>query len=395
MTQRSSAPVGSPCWADLWTSDVEGSRRFYGELFGWEADAPNPEFGGYFIFNHDGVEMAGAMGDMGEDMPANDTWKVYLATDDMATTLGAAEAQGAQVIGPAMAVGDLGIQAVLIDPTGAHLGAWEARGFPGFIVLDQPGAPSWFELHTRDHATAVRFDSEHHHATPGRRGGHGRDHGRLRLPPRGSRRPLVALLGSRRHRCRRVQSLVSRRLSHHGRPGHSLRSDRIGGRHDGCPVQAAHRSRLSTHGAALEGPVRDEVGSTRPVPARRRPRWDPRPRRWPSGDAGPSPRPQLAPQPATTREIVDPVSAAATPCTSTWLTGAPPDSLVAVTKTVVVTAMPQQPPTWRKTLTRPEGEPVKMGLIAGITMIEFVQPGQRERVLAMALDGLRNQPSGG
>jgi AcrR family transcriptional regulator len=34
-------------------------------------------------------------------------------------------------------------------------------------------------------------------------------------------------------------------------------------------------------------------------------------------------------------------------------------------------------------------------LIAGITMIEFVQPGQRERVLGMALDGLRSQPSGG
>lgn len=156
----SSAPFGSPCWADLWTSDVEGSRRFYGELFGWEADDPNPEFGGYFIFNHNDVEMAGAMGDMGEDMPANDTWKVYLATDDIATTLGVAEAQGAQVIGPAMTVGDLGTQAVLIDPTGAHLGAWEARSFPGFTVLDQPGAPSWFELHTRDHATAVRFYSD-------------------------------------------------------------------------------------------------------------------------------------------------------------------------------------------------------------------------------------------
>jgi AcrR family transcriptional regulator len=31
-------------------------------------------------------------------------------------------------------------------------------------------------------------------------------------------------------------------------------------------------------------------------------------------------------------------------------------------------------------------------LIAGITMIEFVEPGQRERVLGMALDGLRSQP---
>jgi len=33
-------------------------------------------------------------------------------------------------------------------------------------------------------------------------------------------------------------------------------------------------------------------------------------------------------------------------------------------------------------------------LIAGITMIEFTEPGQRDRVLAMALDGIRHRPAG-
>lgn len=156
MTTRDSAPLGSPCWADLWTSDVEGSRRFYGELFGWEAMEPSPEFGGYFMFNRNGVPTAGGMSDMA-DMPANDTWKIYLDTDDIAKTLQMAEAEGAQIISPAMPVADLGIQAVLIDPTGAHLGTWQAGTFPGFTVLGEHGAPSWFELHTRDHAAAVAF----------------------------------------------------------------------------------------------------------------------------------------------------------------------------------------------------------------------------------------------
>ncbi len=71
MRTRETAPVGSPCWTDLWTSDVEGSGNFYGALFGWQALAPNPEFGGYLMFTHNGVPVAGAMGDMG-DMPAND-----------------------------------------------------------------------------------------------------------------------------------------------------------------------------------------------------------------------------------------------------------------------------------------------------------------------------------
>ncbi len=156
MATRDSAPIGSPCWADLWTSDVEGSRTFYSELFGWEAQEPSPEFGGYFMFTRQGVPVAGAMGDMGE-RSATDTWTIYLTTDDIAKTVAAAEAEGAQIVNPAVAVADLGIQAVLVDPTGAHLGAWEPGTFPGFTVLHDSGAPSWFELHTRDHAKAVAF----------------------------------------------------------------------------------------------------------------------------------------------------------------------------------------------------------------------------------------------
>jgi predicted enzyme related to lactoylglutathione lyase len=153
---RTNAPTGSPCWVDLWTSDVEGSRKFYAALFGWEAQEPSPEFGGYFMFTRNGVPVAGGMGDMG-DMKANNSWKIYLATDDIARTLGAAEAEGAQIVAPIMAVADLGSQAVLIDPTGATVGAWQPGTFPGFTVLNEHGAPSWSELLTRDYPTAVAF----------------------------------------------------------------------------------------------------------------------------------------------------------------------------------------------------------------------------------------------
>jgi predicted enzyme related to lactoylglutathione lyase len=156
MTTRSSAPVGSPCWVDLWTSDVDGSRRFYSELFGWEAQSPSPEFGGYFMFTRNGVPVAGGMGDM-PDMPAQDFWKIYLTTDDAAKTVATAETEGAQVISGIMAVADLGVQAVFLDPTGAHVGVWQPVTFPGFTVLEEPGSPSWFELHTRDHDAAVAF----------------------------------------------------------------------------------------------------------------------------------------------------------------------------------------------------------------------------------------------
>ncbi len=157
MPTRDQAPVGSPCWVDLWTSDVEGGRSFYADLFGWGSGDPDPEFGGYFIFTRDGVEIAGGLGDMGPDLPPDNTWKIYLATDDIEGTVKGAAAAGAEIVVPPMSVGDLGMQAVLVDPTGARLGAWEAGTFPGFTVMGEHGSPSWFELHTRDYAGALEF----------------------------------------------------------------------------------------------------------------------------------------------------------------------------------------------------------------------------------------------
>ena len=211
MTTRDRAPVGAPCWTDLWTGDVEGSRTFYSELFGWEAQEPNPDFGGYFMFTRDGVPVAGGMGDMG-DMRADNSWKIYLSTDDIANTLKAAEAEGAQIVAPASPVADLGTQAVFTDPTGAHLGAWQPGTFPGFTILDEHGAPSWFELFTRDHAAAVAFyrtvfglepntigDNDRipvHDPARGRHGvGAGGNHGRRGVPPRRCPGPLVGVLG--------------------------------------------------------------------------------------------------------------------------------------------------------------------------------------------------------
>ncbi|MGO8876642.1 MAG: VOC family protein [Acidimicrobiales bacterium] len=156
MPARDTPPNGSPCWTDLWTSDVEGSRRFYSELFDWEAEAPSPEFGGYFMFTREGVPVAGGMGGMG-DVPAQNVWSIYLATDDIAKTVDSAEAAGASILQGVMPVADLGSQAILTDPTGARVGAWQPGTFPGFTVLNEPGSPDWFELHTRDHAAAVAF----------------------------------------------------------------------------------------------------------------------------------------------------------------------------------------------------------------------------------------------
>ena len=156
MSTRDHAPIGAPCWTDLWTSDVEVSRDFYSRLFGWEAHEPSPEFGGYFMFTNNEVAVAGAMGDMGE-MKANDTWKIYFCTNDINALVKRGESKGAQFMGPPMPVADLGVQVVFNDPSGAALGEWQPESFQGFVELEANATPSWFELHTNDFAGAISF----------------------------------------------------------------------------------------------------------------------------------------------------------------------------------------------------------------------------------------------
>ena len=62
---------------------------------------------------------------------------MYLATDDITKTVEAAAADGAEDHGRADARRRPRHQAVLIDPTGADLGAWQPGTFPGFTVLER------------------------------------------------------------------------------------------------------------------------------------------------------------------------------------------------------------------------------------------------------------------
>ena len=155
MPTRETAPIGAPCWVDLSSSDTGRSRSFYSEVFGWTAEDPNEQFGGYFNFTKAGVLIAGCMASQPDSAP--DGWSIYLATDDARKTVDAAAANGGQVIVPAMDVADLGTMAVVADPGGAAIGMWQPGLHQGFGMLGEAGAPSWFELHTRDYETALGF----------------------------------------------------------------------------------------------------------------------------------------------------------------------------------------------------------------------------------------------
>jgi predicted enzyme related to lactoylglutathione lyase len=159
MPKRDSAPTGAPCWVDLFTSDPGKARAFYGELFGWTSEEAGEEYGGYINFSKDGEAIAGGMRNDGSS-GAPDGWTIYLASDDAETTVKSAEANGAQVIVPPMAVGELGTMALVTDVDGAAIGIWQPGLHKGFGLLGEPGAPAWFELHTRAYEPTLAFYRE-------------------------------------------------------------------------------------------------------------------------------------------------------------------------------------------------------------------------------------------
>lgn len=160
MTVRENVPHGAPCWVDLMSSDVEGAKAFYGELFGWTASAASEEFGGYVTFALNDEPVAGLMACMlaaGEGAAGpQDVWSVYLSVADATATVATAKANGGSACVEAMPVGDLGTMAVVMDSGNAVIGMWQPGLHRGGVV-GVDGAPCHFELHTRGYDAAVAF----------------------------------------------------------------------------------------------------------------------------------------------------------------------------------------------------------------------------------------------
>jgi len=153
MTQRPEYRDGAPCWADLATPDLAGAQRFYGGLFGWRFDEPDPKLGNYANIRKDGQRVAGVMPIM-PGQPAT-VWSVHLKSSDIDTTERRIKEAGGQVLAKhGMAAGTT---MIAIDPGGASFGVWQPGEFAGAELFGEPGAMCWHELHTRDAAAADRF----------------------------------------------------------------------------------------------------------------------------------------------------------------------------------------------------------------------------------------------
>lgn len=112
---------GAYCWNELNSRDVDGSKAFYGAVFGWTAQTHEigPPLGSYTEFALDGETIAGML-PMPPMVPAEvpTYWLVYFAVDDCDDAAARAQALGATQLVPPMDV-DAGRFSVLNDPQGA------------------------------------------------------------------------------------------------------------------------------------------------------------------------------------------------------------------------------------------------------------------------------------
>jgi len=155
MAETTTKLANKVAWVDIASKDAAGSRSFYSQLFGWDAQVnPDPQYGGYALAKLNGEDAAGIGPAMDPNAPP--AWNIYIGTDDAADLAQRVSAAGGTVVMAPFPVGDQGTMAVFQDPTGAFISAWQGTRMGGFQTEGE-GAFAWAELNTRGIDQATSF----------------------------------------------------------------------------------------------------------------------------------------------------------------------------------------------------------------------------------------------
>jgi len=151
---------GSHCWTELATTDPAAAKEFYTGLFGWTAeDTPAGPDMVYTMLRLRGLEV-GALypqDKVEREHHVPPHWNVYIAVKSADGTAARAKELGGKVLMEPFDVMEHGRMAVLQDPTGGTICAWEARKHTGARIVREPGATCWCELYTTDTTKAGPF----------------------------------------------------------------------------------------------------------------------------------------------------------------------------------------------------------------------------------------------
>lgn len=153
MGARTRYEPGTFSWVELFTTDTEGAKRFYHELFGWQTDGTSST-----------ATLAGKAVAAISEQPTPQRsagvpphWLSYVTVASVEGSAARAAELGGTVHAGPFEVGDAGRVAVVADPTGAMLGLWEARSSIGAEIVNDLGCLTSNELATNDVDAASRF----------------------------------------------------------------------------------------------------------------------------------------------------------------------------------------------------------------------------------------------
>jgi predicted enzyme related to lactoylglutathione lyase len=149
MGERTQYTPGTFCWADLTTTDQEAAKAFYSGLLGWQAqDLPAGEGATYSMMHRDGKRVAAIAPQPPQQREAGapSVWNSYVSVQSADAAAARAQELGATVHAAPFDVMEAGRMAVLQDPQGAYVMAWEPRATFGAELVNAPGALVWNEL---------------------------------------------------------------------------------------------------------------------------------------------------------------------------------------------------------------------------------------------------------
>ena len=143
-------------WHDFMAADVEGAKRFYGELFGWKFKRGEKDE----EYEHVSAGDVPIGGIMKNPSPAPPHWIGYIAVDDVDQTVTAIQKNGGKVLMKKMDIPEVGQFAYTADPHGAAVSPMHYVGKDANKPeSDKPGLWTfcWDELQTPDPAAATKF----------------------------------------------------------------------------------------------------------------------------------------------------------------------------------------------------------------------------------------------
>lgn len=153
---------GKFVWFEIMTHDIEKSKAFYTELFGWgvEEMTMQNDFV-YTAFKNGNTPIGGffLLDESMKDVPAH--WLAYLSVEDVDATAKKLEAAGGMVAVEPMSNPGVGRMSLVVDPEGARFSLFKSENpDPPDKEEMEPGDFCWNELWSNLADAALKFYTE-------------------------------------------------------------------------------------------------------------------------------------------------------------------------------------------------------------------------------------------